>query len=75
MSSSSPNHPVPTKTNNIQIKRSDGLKHDILNVFKNPKEFFGGKKMAEVIEKKDSNDHHDDHGVIKLHRFVIIITL
>lgn len=65
---------TPAKTNTIQIKRSDGLKNDLLKVFKNPKEFFGGKKMAEVIEK-DSNDHQEDHGLIKFHRSVIHFTL
>lgn len=51
---------------NIKLKRSDGLTHDIVSVFKNPKDFFDLTKDHSKEHSKDTD--HTDHGVIKLHR-------
>jgi hypothetical protein len=68
MKSSSPSDDSTNPgTSHIKVKRSDGLTHDIVSVFKNPKEFFGLGTKPETISPKDQIDHFD-HGVIKLHR-------
>lgn len=51
----------------IKLKRSDGLTHDIVSVFKNAKEVFGQSKKMESVTRKEHIDH-SDHGIIKLNR-------
>lgn len=51
----------------IKVKRSDGLTHDIVSVYRNPQDFYGLTKKTETTTPKDHNDNND-HGMIKLHR-------
>lgn len=53
--------------NSIKVKRSDGLKHDLVTVFKNPIDYFAAKKKPQdIIHTKENNVA--DHGMIKIHR-------
>lgn len=68
MASLSSSEDCPNSNNMpIKLKRSDGLTHDLVSVFKNPKEFFGITKKAEPTPVKEQHDHFD-HGIIQLHR-------
>ena len=58
-------------TGKIHVKRSDGLKHDLVSVFSslNPANLFGHKKKGgDVIRVKEVSETEHDHGNIKLHR-------
>lgn len=55
----------------ISVKRSDGLKHDLVSVFTglSPANIFGHKKKGgKVIHVKEPVGVEHDHGNIKLHR-------
>ena len=67
MASSPLDSAAACSNSHIKLKRSDGLTHDIVSVFKNPKDFFGLSKKTETIPPKDPHDH-TDHGMIKIHR-------
>ena len=58
-------------TGKINVKRSDGLKHDLVSVFSRimPGHQHKAKKdVGRVIHVKETTDIEHDHGNIKLHR-------
>lgn len=65
---SSPNDCADTCSNShIEVRRSDGLTHDIVSVFKHPQDMIGLTKNTVSTPPKDQTDNND-HSVIKLHR-------